>query len=92
MLEDIDNAPWETIPAHCRTGLRRYIVDRILPGNFLCAVLENDLKMAVAYADDENVQALPAYVRFLTGYVPSTCWGTKERVRDWTAARIAQAV
>lgn len=71
------------IPCHSRAALARYIVERRIPGGFLRAVICNDLRAAVERADDANVVAIPAYVRFLYNYAPSSCWGSKERYEAW---------
>jgi len=66
-------------------GLQRYIENHIAPGDFLSAVIKNDLKNAVEYADDENLHNLPAYVTFLYNQAPSTCWGSKKIFNQWIA-------
>ena len=71
------------IPDRMMGGLRRYIEKRIKPGNFLTAVLQNDLREACGRADKENIRNLPAYVAYLYNEAPSTCWGSPERVTDW---------
>ena len=64
-------------------GLKRYVEHRIPTGGFLRAVLENDLKEAVARADDENQHVIPIYVCWLYNEAPSTCWGSPEAVKAW---------
>ncbi len=71
------------IPGYMHGGLRRWIEDGITPGGFLCAVLENDLKEAVARADAINLQNLPNYIRYLYNYAPRGCWGSPENVEAW---------
>ena len=71
------------IPERMLPALNRYVKHGIVPGSFLYAVLCNDLKEAVACADDENIQQLPEYVRYLYNNVPSPCWGSVERVNAW---------
>ena len=73
---------WE-IPDRMMGGLKRYVEQRVLPGDFLTAVLENDLREAVGRADDENMANLPAYVGYCHNEIPSTCWGSPEKVRAW---------
>jgi hypothetical protein len=76
-----------TIPEHMMAGLLRYIEHGVYPGDFLTAVLENDLKEAVGRADDANLQCLPAYVGYLYNEAPGLCWGTPERVRNWVGTK-----
>lgn len=71
------------IPVHCRDGLARYLTYGTIPGNFLCAVLTNDLGRACAAADLENQQALFTYVSFLYNQTPSTCWGSEQKFNKW---------
>ena len=78
------DANWSLIPAHMHDALRAYVEQRRPPGHFLAAVLSNDLRAAVARADDVNALALRGYVVFLYNYVPMGCWGSPAAVRDWT--------
>ena len=71
------------IPPYMRGGLDRYINDRIQPGHFLTAVLENKLVEALGHADSTNIRNLPAYVSFLYNHVPSSCWGSPVKVEAW---------
>lgn len=71
------------VPEHLHGGLARYLVHRIRPGSFLTAVLENDLKMAVAKADSTSRRALPELVDFLYQLAPRKSWGSVEAVEAW---------
>ena len=71
------------IPSYMQGGLLRYIVNHIEPGSFLSAVLCNNLKEAVACADEVNRNILCNYVFFLYNYAPSQCWGSAHRVEKW---------
>ena len=74
------------VPVSMWGGLQLYFSDGILPGDFLTAVLQNNLCEAVASADDESKLALADVVRFLALQdVPGDSWGSPERVRAWTA-------
>lgn len=48
-----------------RGGMSRYFNGGIVPGSFLTAVLKNDLRAALMYADDESIEMLPSLVRWL---------------------------
>jgi len=74
------------IPEYMRGALDRYIDQGIPGGDFLNAVLENDLMKALGRADDANVNALPDYGMFLYNQAPSTSYGSPERVKDWIAS------
>lgn len=79
----IEDANWSLIPKHCRNGMIRWIMYGTEPGNFLGAVLENDLRRAVERADDINRASLANYVTFLFNYAPLPCWGSPEKVAEW---------
>ncbi len=68
--------------------LERYINHHILPGGFLTAVLENDLKEACARADLENRRKLFEYIQYLYNEAPMQAWGSPEKVAAWVAARV----
>jgi len=69
-------------PAGVPLGLETHDHKRPV-GDFLTAVLHNNLTEAVARADDENIKNLPAFVGYLYNEAPSLCWGSKERVAEW---------
>ena len=72
------NAPPQIID-----GIRRYVDERIPPGGFLTAVLENDLKEAFGRADDGNIAAMFGIVAYCYNEIPGVCWGSPERVKAW---------
>ena len=72
-----------TVPAYMHDALMDYVVERRIPGHFLTAVLENDLREAVVQADDANLDALGNWVKVLYNYCPSHSWGSHSRVRAW---------
>lgn len=74
------------IPGYMQEGLRRYLELGIMPGDFLTAVLENDLKGAVSHADLVNQRMLAQYVTYLYNFAPRDCWGSPERVKKWIEA------
>jgi len=71
------------IPERMEDGIKRYLEEKILPGDFLTKVFENDFVAAAGYADNENIQNLPAYAAFLYNEVPRSCCGSKEKVQNW---------
>ena len=68
---------------HMVGAVRRYIEKRIHPGDFLTAVICNDLSKAVAHADADNAKQLVAWVRFFYNEIPAKAWGSKEKMEDW---------
>jgi len=70
-------------PKRIRESLERYVEHRIPTGDFLAAVLSNNLKMAIGTADAENLERLPDIVAYCYWEIPSNCWGSKNAVRNW---------
>lgn len=76
------------IPDATMATLRRYIDHHIPTGDFLRAVLCNDLKGAIVHADASNVIALPAIVRWLLEEAPPLSWGSPGMVRSWESQTV----
>ena len=72
-------------------GVTRYIDSGIQPGDFLTAIICNDLKVAVDRADTENMGNLPAYVAYFTNHAPMNCWGSKANMTSWIKTKRAEA-
>ena len=64
-------------------GIKDYIENRWEPGSFLSAVIVNNLKQAVMYADDDNMENLPAFVDYFYNHAPIDCWGSEENFLGW---------
>ena len=75
------------IPRRMHNGIRRYVLGRMRPGGFLQAFLANDLYDTLRLADDENILLLSEWMTLLYHYLPSGCWGSPKKVRDWIAMR-----
>lgn len=71
------------IPDRMMGAIQRYIDRGINPGDFLTAVIDNNLKEAVSRADDENLENLPAFVAYFYNEAPGGCWGSPENRRAW---------
>ncbi len=72
------------IPDYMWDGVINYILYGIEPGSFLSSVIVNNLREAVANADDNNIKLLPNYINFFYNYAPSGCWGDRESMKHWT--------
>ncbi len=70
-------------PPQIVAGIRRYVDERIPPGGFVTAVLENDLKEAFARADRGNIAAMFEIVTYCYNEIPASCWGSPEAVEAW---------
>lgn len=75
------------IPERMHGSIKRYLEAHVEPGDFLKAVLCNDLKEACARADDENIHLLARYVTFFYNYAPFHCWGSPQAYEAWIKAR-----
>ncbi len=79
--------PYELLPEGLQGGMTRYIQQGIPPGDFLKAVLSNDLLGAMGRADVRNRERLYDIVGWVYNHAPSSCWGSPERVEKWIAER-----
>jgi hypothetical protein len=70
-------------PEDCVESLKRYVEHGIPVGDFLTAVLENNLREAFGRADIYNREALFDIVCYCWNEIPATCWGSPERVKAW---------
>lgn len=87
---DISRFHERNIPTLTLKNINSYVQERIPVGNFLEAVLSNDLKGAVGTADNENLDALPAIVAYVRNHTPADCQGSPERYREWLYPREEQ--
>lgn len=71
-------------------SLLRYVEHGIEPGSFLKAVLCNDLTDACGRADVYNRRKLFEYIEWLYNEAPAECWGSEEKVLNWTSARVGE--
>ncbi len=74
---------YDRLPEHMRGGARRYIERGIPPGNFMQAVIRNDLFDALGRADDINRHRLYDICCFFYNDAPSGCFGSLERLSTW---------
>lgn len=68
-----------------KEAIDRYVKDGCPTGRFLQFVLENDLTNSFGYADEESRDNIHDIVKYLYNQVPGTCWGSKEKVKNWFA-------
>ena len=72
-----------SIPERMMGAIDRYVKHGIEPGDFLSAIICNDLRGACGRADDENLRNIPAYVAYFYNEAPSLCWGSEEKMQAW---------
>lgn len=76
--EFLDNCPQDV-----QESLRLYVDHHIPPGDFLLAVLSNDLTESFARADLGNRMAMFWIVGYCYNHLPSGCWGSRAKVKEW---------
>ena len=68
-------------------SLKAYIETGRPLGDFLTAVVQNDLSRAVSHGDLDNLRNLPALSAFLYNKAPMGCWGSPEKMIEWQEHR-----
>ena len=76
---------FDRLPPYMQDGAKRYVEEGCTPGDFLQAVLENNLSGAYGYADDVNIREMYNWAMWLHNDIPALCWGTKDQVKAWCA-------
>src|SRR5438552_2539481 len=71
------------LPEHLRESLDTYVETGRPTGDFLRAVINNDLKDAVARADTENLHIIPAIVGYLSNECQTGSWGHARAWEEW---------
>ncbi len=79
--EEID---YTLLPEHLRGGVREYIERGHLPGDFLCAVISNDLMKAFGYGDQTSRDALGEIMSFFWNEAPGGSHGSLEIMKTWS--------
>lgn len=75
------------VPEHIHDAIIRYIEDGYEPGDFLKAVICNNLIDACAHADWINRHRIFEIVGWFYNHAPSPCWGSEENYRNWIAMK-----
>jgi len=66
-----------------KDAIDRHVVTGGHCGDFVTAVLENNLKEAFVRADDHNAAHMKDIVAYCYYEIPSTAWGSPEAVAKW---------
>lgn len=74
---------YSRIPENLHDGLNAYVLTGRPTGQFLQAVISNDLKEACARGDLECLEALPTLVSWFYNVAPGSCWGSPEAYESW---------
>ncbi|KKM74720.1 hypothetical protein LCGC14_1397480 [marine sediment metagenome] len=76
------------ISEYTKEDIDQYVSNHIPPGDFLRAVLENNLMEAMGRADKNNQTAIFDICTYIYNHVPFDCHGSKEKVEAWLADKI----
>jgi hypothetical protein len=71
------------IPEIVKASIDRYVEKRQPVGDFLRAVLSNDLREAVIRADETNLRELKQIVGYCYWEIPGKCWGSPKAYKEW---------
>jgi hypothetical protein len=75
------------IPQHLRDSFDRYAQHGIPCGDFLNAVLENNLMESFGRADVQNRFILFDICSYVYNEMPYSCHGSKEKVKAWIESK-----
>lgn len=79
------------IPQRMQDAMTRYVLEGVQPGDFLTAVITNNLRDAVNRADAINLPLLKTYVRWFYNVAPGNCHGSVKHMQEWIASRSEDA-
>lgn len=82
MIEHNTSCP-PNIPGHLWHGIKHYVLERQPVGDFLTAVITNNLVRAIQRADARSLEALTDVVRYFYNETPIDCWGSVEKMEAW---------
>jgi len=82
---------YSQIPPHMMARLRAYLDNHEPVGDFLTAVLTNNLSDACSRADDTNIEIIPVYAAYLYNNAPAAAWGSPAKLKAWLAPYQAAA-
>jgi hypothetical protein len=82
-----NNCKTRGIPNYMVPAVLAYLTEGQIPGNFLTAVLENDLTKAAFHADDRNITCLLEWARTVYNDLPMEAWKSPAKVRAWAKGR-----
>lgn len=74
------------VPKHLRSACIAWVHEGRVPGDFLQAVIRNDLVDAVSRADRESLAGIVGLMQWFYNHAPGQCWGSRERLDTWAQA------
>jgi hypothetical protein len=84
-----DFSNYKAVPANTRIQLDNWVHRHIPGGDFLEALLKNNLSAVVVHADPPNREALVDTVQWLWNEAPAECWGSAEKYKAWMTPKPA---
>jgi hypothetical protein len=66
-------------------GVKRYVEDGLLPGDFLQGIIANDLRQAVHHADNNNRRMIVEWVLWFRSNAPASCHGSRAKMIAWAS-------
>lgn len=90
-VENLIEGGRHLVPPHMWSAVRSYFIDRRPVGDFLTALLRNDLMATLARADDTNTAAIPNWCQFLYNFAPAGSYGSPFAVDTWLGPEHAPA-
>ena len=73
----------DACPEIIQEALRDYEANGHIKGDFVMAMLKNDLTNAIGRADSTNFRLIPAINCFIFNRLDSRCWGNPKKVEHW---------
>ena len=71
------------IPEMVKESLDAYATDHKPVGDFIRAVLSNDLGETISRADPQNLREIKQIVGYCQWEIPRECWGSPEAYKKW---------
>ena len=71
------------VPESLHNGIALYVLQGVRPGDFLSALLQNDLAGAVLHADIQNLTLIRRHVLFVENELPAACHGSVDAFDRW---------
>jgi hypothetical protein len=83
----MNHIDYNTIPPLVRAALHKHAHDHQHTGDFVTAVLENNLMEAIGQADANSLAAMRSILSYVYNELPSNCHGSPAKVKAWRKAR-----
>jgi len=74
---------YSKLPERLRTGTQLYIEKGVPPGDFLTAVIQNNLVETFVRADNDMAKKIYEIITWFYWEVPSACWGSETKMNKW---------